>query len=51
VQSGDTLSKIASEYYGNSKEYRRIFEANRATLDDPDDIQPGQELVIPPAES
>ncbi len=49
VQSGDTLSKIAREYYGNSDEYRRIFEANKDKLDDPDDIRPGQELVIPPA--
>ena len=51
VQSGDTLSKIATEYYGNSNEYRRIYEANKDKLDDPDDIRPGQELVIPPAES
>lgn len=51
VQAGDTLSKIAREYYGDSKEYRRIYEANRDKLDDPDEISAGQELVIPPAES
>ncbi|HYN86177.1 MAG TPA: LysM peptidoglycan-binding domain-containing protein [Pyrinomonadaceae bacterium] len=51
VQSGDTLAQIAREYYGSADEYRRIFEANRDKLDDPDEIRPGQELVIPPAES
>lgn len=44
VQSGDSLSKIGSKY-GIS--YMKIFEANRDKLDDPDKIQPGQELNIP----
>lgn len=47
VQPGDTLSKIAKEFYGNANEYNRIFEANRDKLQSPDKIQPGQELVIP----
>src|SRR5579875_553167 len=47
VQSGDTLSKIAKEFYGNANEYQKIFEANRDTLQSPDKIQPGQELKIP----
>jgi LysM repeat protein len=47
VQPGDTLSKIAKEFYGNANQYNRIFEANRDKLDDPDRIQVGQELVIP----
>lgn len=47
VQSGDTLSKIAKEYYGNSNDYMKIFEANRDALSDPDKIKVGQELVIP----
>jgi nucleoid-associated protein YgaU len=47
VRPGDTLSKIAKQYYGNPSEYMRIFEANRDKLKDPDKIQPGQELVIP----
>jgi nucleoid-associated protein YgaU len=47
VKSGDTLSKIAKEHYGNAGDYMRIFEANRGTLKDPNKIQPGQELVIP----
>ena len=51
VQPGDTLSKIAKDYYGDDSQYRRIYEANRDKLDDPDSIQVGQELKIPPATS
>lgn len=47
VQSGDTLSEIAKQYYGNSGDYMKIFEANRDILSDPDKIKVGQELVIP----
>lgn len=47
VQSGDTLSKIAKEMYGNANEYNKIFEANRPLLSHPDKIYPGQVLRIP----
>ena len=47
VQAGDTLSKIAKQFYGNANDYNRIFEANRDKLQNPDKIQVGQELVIP----
>ena len=47
VKSGDSLSKIAKEVYGDAGSYNRIFEANRDILDDPNKIFPGQELVIP----
>jgi LysM repeat protein len=47
VKSGDTLSKIAQEFYGSANEYNRIFEANRDKLSDPNRIQVGQQLVIP----
>jgi LysM repeat protein len=47
VQAGDSLSKIAKQFYGNANEYNKIFEANRDKLDNPDKIQVGQELVIP----
>jgi nucleoid-associated protein YgaU len=47
VKSGDTLSKIAKEFYGNASEYPRIFEANKDKLQSPDKIQVGQELTIP----
>lgn len=47
VQPGDTLSKIAKEFYGNANEYNRIFAANRDKLESADKVQAGQELVIP----
>ncbi len=47
VESGDTLSKIAKEVYGDVNAYNRIFEANKPMLSDPDKIYPGQVLVIP----
>lgn len=47
VQKGDTLSKIAREYYGDAMLYPQIFEANRDILSDPDRIKPGQKLRIP----
>lgn len=48
VKSGDTLSKISQQFYGNAHEYMRIFYANRDKLSDPDRIQAGQRLIIPP---
>ena len=47
VKSGDTLSKIAKEFYGNANKYQQIFEANKPMLKDPDKIYPGQVLRIP----
>lgn len=47
VAKGDTLSKIAKQFYGNANEYPRIFEANRPMLSHPDKIYPGQTLRIP----
>ncbi|MDX1684022.1 MAG: peptidoglycan-binding protein LysM [Saprospiraceae bacterium] len=48
VKSGDTLSKISKEFYGDPMKYNKIFEANQPLLSDPDKIYPGQKLRIPP---
>lgn len=48
VVKGDTLSAISKRFYGNANEYMRIFEANKNQLSDPDKIQIGQVLKIPP---
>jgi nucleoid-associated protein YgaU len=50
VRSGDTLSAIAQREYGDAAQWKRIFEANRDQLDNPDLIHPGQELKIPAAD-
>lgn len=48
VKSGDTLSRISKEMYGEANKYNQIFEANKPMLKDPDKIYPGQVLRIPP---
>jgi nucleoid-associated protein YgaU len=48
VVRGDTLSKIAKQFYGNANAYMKIFEANKPMLSHPDKIYPGQMLRIPP---
>lgn len=48
VVKGDSLSKIAKQFYGNANDYPRIFEANKPMLTHPDKIYPGQNLRIPP---
>lgn len=47
VQSGDTLSSIAKQQFGDANAYQKIFDANRPMLKDPDEIYPGQVLIIP----
>ena len=47
VQSGDTLSSIAKQHFGDANAYNRIFAANQPMLKDPDEIYPGQVLIIP----
>lgn len=49
VKKGDTLSAIAKQFYGDTKKYTLIFEANKPMLSHPDKIYPGQNLRIPPA--
>ncbi len=49
VKSGDTLSKISKQFYGDANRYNEIFEANRPMLKNPDAIYPGQQLRIPGA--
>jgi nucleoid-associated protein YgaU len=47
VKSGDTLSSISRQFYGDANQYMKILNANRGVLQDPNKIVPGQELVIP----
>jgi nucleoid-associated protein YgaU len=49
VVSGDSLSKIAKREYGDAQKWRKIYEANRNIIKDPDLIHPGQVLRIPEA--
>jgi nucleoid-associated protein YgaU len=47
VVSGDTLSKISRKYYGNSGDWQKIAEANKAILPDPTKLKLGMVLTIP----
>jgi nucleoid-associated protein YgaU len=47
VVAGDTLSKIAKREYGDAAKWKRIYEANKDTIKNPDLIYPGQTFKIP----
>jgi nucleoid-associated protein YgaU len=49
VKAGDSLSKIAQHFYGDANQWRKIYEANREDIHDPDLIHPGQTFTIPEA--
>jgi len=47
VQTGDTLSRIATRYYGDSKRWSDIVTANRELITNPDRLVVGSSLRIP----
>lgn len=48
VVSGDSLSKIAKNHYGDAAKWHQIYEANQAIIgSNPDRIEVGQELTLP----
>ena len=47
VVKGDTLSQIAEREYGDASRWREIYQANRATIKNPNLIYPGQKLRLP----
>jgi nucleoid-associated protein YgaU len=49
VVAGDTLSQIAKREYGDASQWKRIYEANKDTISNPDLIYPGQTFKIPGA--
>jgi len=49
VERGDTLTSISRKYYGTIRKTDLILKANRNVLSKPEDLRPGQTLVIPPA--
>ncbi|CAN5918684.1 peptidoglycan-binding protein LysM [soil metagenome] len=49
IKSGDTLSAIAQQFYGDANKYPAIFEANREVIKDANLIFPGQKIRIPKA--
>ncbi|MBW6437392.1 LysM peptidoglycan-binding domain-containing protein [Actinoplanes hulinensis] len=50
VRPGDSLGRIAREQLGDEARWPEIFVLNRATIQNPDRIFPGQVLFLPPAQ-
>ena len=47
VKQGDCLWSIAKKYYGNGESYKKIYNANKDKIKNPNLIYPNQKLVIP----
>lgn len=47
VKEGEWLCSISRREYGNLSGWVKIYDANKALIDNPDLIFPNQELVIP----
>ena len=47
VKSGDTLSKLAGQFYNSGDKWEKIYEANKDVLKNPNYIYIGMKLMIP----
>ena len=48
VVSGDSLSKIAKNHYGDAAKWHQLYEANKDLIgSNPDHIEVGQVLTLP----
>ncbi len=47
VKGGDTLGKIAEQFYGTGTKWEKVYEANRESVKNPNYIYIGQKLNIP----
>ena len=47
VRSGDTLVSISRKFYKTSARWKKILDANRKNIDNPERLKVGQTLVIP----
>jgi nucleoid-associated protein YgaU len=47
AQPGDTLSRVAEKFYGDSSQWKKIREANRTRIDPDGRIRAGQIIVVP----
>ena len=48
VEAGDTLWAIALYMYGDGSRWRDLYDLNRGIIDNPNLIEPGQVLNVPP---
>jgi LysM repeat protein len=47
VRDGDTLASISRKFYKSSGRWKKIRDANRRIVDDPEKLKAGQTLTIP----
>lgn len=47
IQAGDTLSHLATRFYGSEYKWRKIYQANAKTVKNPNFIYIGQQVLIP----
>ena len=47
VKAGDTLSKLATQFYNSPDKWEKIFQANKELLKNPNYIYIGMKLMIP----
>lgn len=47
VKKGDNLSAISQKFYGTSRNWKKILEANKPELSDPSKLKIGQTIKIP----
>ena len=48
IKAGDSLAKVAEQFYGVQSKWGKIYEANRRTMKNPHFIYVGQRIMIPP---
>ena len=49
VQKNDTLQKISNKFYGTTREWQKIYKANKDVIKNPDKLYPGVSIKIPVA--
>ena len=47
VKADDNLHWLAAKFYGDARQWERIYEANRDKIQDPNIPRVGQQLLIP----
>jgi nucleoid-associated protein YgaU len=50
IKAGDTLSNLATKYYGSYSKWDKIYAVNKEVIKNPDYIFIGQKIKIPPAD-
>jgi LysM repeat protein len=47
IEKGDTLQKISMKFYGTTKKWKKLYEANKDVLKSPNKVYPGKIIKIP----